>query len=637
MAGLILPRIQRVVLSGFQPLFTDGIVELDLPDGPFLVLGGNALGKTTMLQAIIFAVAGEADSRVEDRTDLHWGAAYFKARLDNAVDAEVLVEFTLKSTVIAVRRRMSSKAVRGVQIDGKDWALESADAGERYEEAVRKFGGYTSFEDFRYLVHRLCYLGESRRSLLWDQAAQLRAVMLICGDAQMEREFRVLRATLKETDSEMRHAYGDIGKLQARLDQLTAAKKAKSKSGSNGAEDKAVVVAERSAELEASLAEISKERLVRRVTLTETRRTLGTTNAVLEQQQTALAEKSDAFVLEALRGVENASAALALHKLLVHELCPYCTQKSSRLAQTARNAVEQGNCPICEQLLSDAVSNDEIRALRAQISQHVERQDELQEILNTVTAEDADLLSREIEGRQRLDALVAKLPRVQFAEVSAVVGTSSSQVRDRLTVTRTHHARLEARKRNLEAELEEKYEQFSKLRARRLQQLGTLAAEYGTAFLSDPCEFVLAPSKQRLSPFSLFVPRFAEKNRESPDSCSESERFFLDIGFRMALLMLAGLLSTSRSTFVCETPENALDLAYTDNVASMFRKFSIDGFSILLTANLQLGGVAKPLLSAYRKTERRRRNLNLITKSDLSTVQNAKKTDFAAVYAQIVG
>lgn len=637
MAGLILPRLQRVVLSGFQPLFTDGTLQLDLPDGPFLVLGGNALGKTSMLQTVIFAVGGEADSHVEDRTDLHWGAAYFKARLDNAADAEVLVEFTLKGTAIAITRRMNSKAIRGVRIDGKDWIHDSAEAGERYEEAVCTLGGYTNFEDFRYLVHRLSYLSESRRTLLWDQAAQLRAVMLICGDAQMEQEFRVLRATLKETDSEMRHAYGDIGKLQARLNQLTAAKKAKSTSSSNGSEARTARIAEQSAELEASLSEITRDRLAHRITLTETRRTLGPVNAELERQQTALAEKSDAFVLDTLRGVENASAALALHKLLVHELCPYCTQKSLRLAQTARSAVEQGNCPICEQSQSGAVSNDEIRALRAQISQHVERQDELQGIINTVTAEDAELLSREIETRQRLNALVAKLPRVQFAEVSAVVGTSAQQLRERLTITRAHHARLEARKRNLESELKEKYEHFSTLRARRLQQLGALAAEYGTAFLGDPCEFVLAPSKQRLSPFSLFVPHFADKNRESPDSCSESERFFLDIGFRMALLMLAGLLSSSRSTFVCETPENALDLAYTDNVASMFQKFCVDGFSILLTANLQLGGVARPLLLGFHKTERRRRNLNLITKSELSTVQIAKKAEFAAVYAEIVG
>jgi hypothetical protein len=637
MAGLILPLIHRVVLTGFQPLFRDGIIELNLPDGPFLVLGGNALGKTTMLQAVVFALAGEADWHVEDRTDLHWGTAYFKARLNKAADAEIRVEFSLKGTAISVTRKMNSKAVIEVQISDKEWLPESAETDDRYEEVVCKFGAYAQFEDFRYLVHRLCYLGESRRTLLWDQAAQLRAVMLICGDAQMEQEFRVLRTTLKKTDSEMRHAYVDIGKLQTRLNELIPAKKAKSNTRKNGTEDNGAAVAERSGELEGSLAEIVKERLARRVTLTETRRTLGGINAELEQQQTLLAQKSDAFVLETLRGVENASAALALHKLLVHELCPYCTQKSLDLAQTARSAVERGNCPICQQSLSDAVSSDEIRALRTQISQHVERQDELQQIINSVTREDAELSSQEIEIRQRLGALVVKLPRVQFAEVSAVVGRSASEMRKRLTITRAHHAQLEAKKHNLEAELEEKYEHFSKLRARRLQQLSALAAEYGTRFLGDPCEFVLAPSKQRLSPFSLFVPHFEEKNRESPDSCSESERFFLDIGFRMALVMLAGLLSSSRSTFVCETPENALDLAYTDNVASMFQKFCAEGFSILLTANLQRGGVAKPLLSDYRKTERQRRNLNLITKSELSTVQNAKKTDFAAVYDEIMG
>ena len=83
---------------------------------------------------------------------------------------------------------------------------------------------------------------------------------------------------------------------------------------------------------------------------------------------------------------------------------------------------------------------------------------------------------------------------------------------------------------------------------------------------------------------------FADEERKSPETCSESERFFLDIAFRMALLELAGELSDSSSTFICETPETALDLAYTKNVSEMFSRFAKHGFALVLSANIQLGG-----------------------------------------------
>jgi len=78
-------------------------------------------------------------------------------------------------------------------------------------------------------------------------------------------------------------------------------------------------------------------------------------------------------------------------------------------------------------------------------------------------------------------------------------------------------------------------------------------------------------------------------------------------------------------------------LAYTENVAAMFHKFSTDKFSLLLTANLQLGGVARPLLATYPKKEKQRRALNLIEKCPLSGVQVKKKKEFMREYQRIVG
>lgn len=637
MSGVILPQIRRVRIRNFQPLFAEGILNFELPDGPFLLLGGNGLGKTTTLQTIVFALAGEADPRIEEKTEFQWGASYFKARLNDAAEAEIEVEFSLADSLISIRRHLNSKSVRSAKIGDADWIHDSALAGNAYEKEVCQAGGYENFEDFRYLVHRLSYVAENRQSLVWDQAAQLRVVMTVCGDAAMEREFRLLRASLKETDSELRHTNVDIGRLEEHLSRIEPKEKGKTIKSEDGRRDSVIHAVEYATCLEAELRPIEKERIKLRKQLAGARQELAALNQYLEASQSRLSQAEDAFVLGTLRGMENSAAALALHKLIVHERCPYCTQKAAELAKRARDAVTAGLCPICGQNHSVDASVAELRKLRDDISKKTARQDELQLVVNAIEEEEARLISREVTIKDKLNLLVTKLPRVQFAEVLGIVGSDPEELRTRLRTTKAHYARLEVRKRNLQVELSQKYEEFSKFCARRLAQLAALAAEYGAKFLGDKCEFVMTPSRERLSPFSFFVPQFAEKKRELPESCSESERFFLDIAFRMATVTFSGLLSKSRSTFICETPENALDLAYTDNVAAMFHKFSVDKFSILLTANLQLGGVAKPLLRPYPKGEKKHRCVNLIEKCELSDVQAKKRSQFMRIYRQIVG
>ncbi len=600
------------------------------------MLGGNGLGKTTTLQTLAFALAGDAGSEIEERTDYQWGVSYFKSRLNNPQDAEVEVEFALGDTTITVRRRMNSKTIRGVKIGSTEWIHDSILATHKYEKAVCVTGGFEQFDDFRYLVHRLCYLDETRRSLVWDQGAQLRVVMMICGDAEMERDFRKLRSTLKETDSELRHTHVDIGNLEKRLQELQTSEKSSPKIEKHK-DDELFDAIKQSAALEAELLPLGKQRTKLRQELMTTRKALVELNILLENLQTKFSQLEDAFVLKTLRDMEDSSAALAMHKLLVHELCPFCTKKAPALAAQAKDAVEHQNCPICGQETGTYVSMEEVTKLRNEIVEKTGQQDTLQKRLEEIEAQDEAIVEKEISIKDRLNILVSRLPRVQFSEVTSLVSNDPKSIRDRLRITQTHYSKLELKKNQLEQQMEEKYAAFSKLCARRLKQLAALASEYGSKFLGAECNFVLTPSRERLSIFSFFVPEFEGKQRIYPNDCSESERFFLDIAFRMAAIVYVGLLSKSRSSFICETPENALDLAYTENVAAMFNKFARDGYSLVLTANLQHGGVAKPLLAAYPKKERPKRAINLIEKCPLSNVQADKRSDFRRVYRVIAG
>jgi hypothetical protein len=210
-----------------------------------------------------------------------------------------------------------------------------------------------------------------------------------------------------------------------------------------------------------------------------------------------------------------------------------------------------------------------------------------------------------------------------------------------LNAYETKHRRLERKTSLQRREIESEYAGIEQSQARRYLMIETRVAKYASEFLGMPCSFARVPGKDVDKDvsfaFDVLVPSFGGTARTEPHKCSESQRFFLDIAFRMAVLDSVHELSGEGVTFICETPENSLDMAYAENVAEMFSKFSTAGCFSLLTANLQSGGVAEPLLAKARtRAERERRLINLLEYSRLSSVQENARPKFAAQLKKLV-
>jgi hypothetical protein len=95
----------------------------------------------------------------------------------------------------------------------------------------------------------------------------------------------------------------------------------------------------------------------------------------------------------------------------------------------------------------------------------------------------------------------------------------------------------------------------------------------------------------------------------------------------MALIQLASELSNFKGTFICETPENALDITYINSVSDMLQIFSLKDKNILLMSNnIQSEGLAKNLLIRIKNKKKRKESfLNLIEIGNLSKVQSSEK------------
>lgn len=636
MSSVILPRLLRITLRGFQPLFEEQ-VDIKAPKGAFIVLGGNAMGKTTTLQATVFGLAGGADETIEDQKWLRWDSKYFRRRFNPGQETSIRIEFQLAQTKIAVTRGIRSDGVLSVKVGDDPLIDDSEVADAHYEQIVTSAGGYNRYSDFRFLMHRLSYLPETRRSLVWDQKAQIRTVMLVCSDRRRESDFRRLNVSLRELDTEKRHLHVDITRLETRIERLeatqTVSKAVTARSGDEKSEEYLLSESER---LREALTGVAKQRIALLRRGDEFRSGLSSTSNQLEALQDELAQAEGNFMLRTLQEVENASTALALQKLLVYHLCPYCAQHASELAARAQEQVAHGDCPICSQPYHASRNGTDLQEIRARI-EGANQQIESYDLQHADTrAKLSELSTAEQNLRLRLEEILGQLPPIPKDVIELDVQSVSS-LRRTLRIYQTQHEKLAVRWQETKAAVDAAFFRFRDASSERLGALKKAASEYAHAFLGHECEFIPVPTRGEVGALSFFVPKFADEERRSPEACSESERFFLDIGFRMALLELTGRLSHTSSTFICETPETALDLAYTDNVAEMFSTFTQRGFSLLLTANIQQGGVAGSLLKPYSPAERRKRVFNLVEAGILSDVQEQKLPEFKSELDRILG
>jgi hypothetical protein len=113
---------------------------------------------------------------------------------------------------------------------------------------------------------------------------------------------------------------------------------------------------------------------------------------------------------------------------------------------------------------------------------------------------------------------------------------------------------------------------------------------------------------------------------------SESQRFFVDIALRMALLKFTSP-SDKKACLLIDTPEGALDIAYEKRAGDMFAQFVLDGFNLMFTANINTSQLLLALASACGKAHMRVSRMTSWT--ELSEVQRKEEALFERAYRQI--
>ena len=169
------------------------------------------------------------------------------------------------------------------------------------------------------------------------------------------------------------------------------------------------------------------------------------------------------------------------------------------------------------------------------------------------------------------------------------------------------------------------------------QQLSNYFNKYASTFIGLDCKLTVKEKTLYKIPHFYYVPEINGQIRKDIWSVSESQRFFIDQAFRMAIIdyLQSNIIGFS-TFFITETPEGSLDIAYESQVAMMFKIFSQSNNKIIFTSNLNSSNFLKELYKEIPKEERPMRTLDLLRKGKVTRVQKSKWNQLENIVQEIV-
>ncbi len=419
---LSLPAPERLTVSGVSIYQGGGEVTLRIVNGLTAVLGANGLGKSTLLNLLLYGITGVVRTPGGALTPLKgargffgqsedYARKYFDGRVKREASGSAFVEvaFLLGGARFVVRRGfLERSAVTALSIDGRSYPAGAA-LEEKYRDSICSYSGFFSFEQFAFNVQTLQAFGEDRLCLLWEQVALSQIFFtLASGDPAEGERLASSVEEFKRADSNVRNTQWQITRERKMLEALTVALSKKRAPSASTLESYAELSARRD-QLDARLEELSEkwsEALAKRDELLiqregTTRELENATWKALKQRSIALAETPPA------RNFVNTG------------ICPFCSTEHKRVPDRVSASIANGECPLCAADVKHRPKPDgqairehmeELRRAKARLDKS---SDELSARANSLKKEQQEAQAESQRVRQQIE----KLERVHGQEI----------------------------------------------------------------------------------------------------------------------------------------------------------------------------------------------------------------------------
>ena len=635
---LNLPRPTRFVLRDFSLFSRDLEIELDLTPRVFCLAGANGLGKSTFLSSLNYAITGivprpDRDFRglsefAEESSRYHHD--YFDGRIreEHRATAEVEIDLTCNGRRYTLVRGLFDDGLRSLAVDSDgaqaiDLTAPGHSTTERdqaYKDAITEDSGLDGFDQLVFLQHFVLSFDERRELIFWDERISRATLFLAFGaDPSMASTADVLAREVERAGSLVRNLQWNIGDLDRDMVKLERAR---------------AEIDEPHVELRAE-----HERLTHQVDeladrVVERERALGDAEANAADaaaQAQAVQDRYERLFSERLAGHHDPARHPAVASTVATARCAVCGTEGDAVVAHVRTRLAATECPLCATPLDldGSGGGKDLGDLQKLDERLAALDDTLREAHRTRTR-----LTIEVE--QGHAALTEARQRLRAFEAEHKVGPSASadEVLERY---RARKDELQVRKDEQVARRTAAQTELEELRAQSLGIYGEVQETFVPLFTGLAHNFLGMDLQIHLETRRLglqLVLSLQDQPRRSEVALSESQRFFVDIALRMALIqhLTAG---SNEASLLIDTPEGSLDITYEAKAGEMFAHFAKSGFHVLMTANINtsklLERLAEQCGNELMTLER------MTTWAQLSEVQRAEEHLFDEAIESIEG
>ncbi|MGA5431942.1 AAA family ATPase [Streptomyces cellulosae] len=590
-----LPAIEHIQIRDLSLYKNKPIVDTEVRSGVFCLAGANGLGKSSFLAAVSFGLTGivaEPGRKFSLTQDFHqenlqYSSKYFSGRVDelHRSTAEITLTFLVNTNRYKITRNLfEPEALTNLSITneaGSEIAEECSDDKSRHLAYAKQLTAdcrLGSFDQFVFLQHFILTFDERRELLFWNSAAINPALYLAFGlDPNDEIRASELGSLISKADSNARNAQWQATNARKRLEELGGEEIEEDLEYISLLEEHKQLLSDLNNKSD-TLTQLQDEENDARIRLAE-----------LSATHHELRTRYDEEFAHRLTDHADVRMHPTIRSALTTETCSVCGATGHAVIAEIERKIRSHSCPLCSSELPTGNPS----------SASMEKLKELDEALN--------------ENQEKIDGQRARINRlrgeVQTAAEAFQAARSAAEAfereNDRILPKAPTAATegLDEQRRVIEAERQAAMRRRDESRSRRdayRAQLAPIQAAMTRAYSDAELKFVPLFRDLAKQFLGLDLDVFLEKQsptrhglglvvqnerRRRTTELSESQRFFLDIALRMALVQHM-TEPDSRATIYVDTPEGSLDIAYEARAGKMFGEFAIRGFNIIMTANI---------------------------------------------------
>ena len=628
------PSLSSVQIKNFSLYEKLKVVDLEFKKGVFCLAGANGLGKSTFLNLINYALTGIVVNPDKDFTSIvstqkfytlnkKFATKYFEGRV-NEIDRElcsVELKFSIGSSEYIIERQLfeSDELVRFEKIvDGQN-TIEAGNTHElfnRYCKNITADIGLSSFDQFVFLQHFIFSFDEHHTLIFWNKEIMETALYLFFGvDADDAKKANELRKDVKRTGSLIRNFTYHKNKIVKDTEDL---KKTIASQGDisipEGIEEEYENLSNSITTLESNI-EKAKNDIIQ-------------CDYVLAESSYKLTERKAEYQNKFNSAIGETDQLLSDEKV-VNELYKFRDAVCQNLDVDSvfnelKEIIKKGHCGV----KSDSGNFEELQKIDVEIGQlndQIGLNQLKKERLGKELQENEKELITNKEKLLKLDsefgALLKQVEKIKSSDFTGVISVYENQIADKakeIETMRTEKSELEKELKKLERKLNSGYQDAE-------EKFLPLFSDYARNFLGLDVDIRL----RNTSKGTILVLVIEDTERSDFYQLSESQRYFIDIALRMALIEY----SCSQATVLIDTPEGSLDIAYESRAGKMFGDFVKSSFNLMMTANIN---TSQLLLELAKKCSKDSMILERMTEwTNLSLVQYEEESKILEAYKSI--